>query len=80
MASMSFEVFDALRSAGVAEEKARAAAEAMAKGQPDVSDLKAGVRVLQFRVGLLTGAMVVVGLPALWLLWRVADKVGARPI
>jgi len=80
MASMSFEVFDALRSAGVAEEKARAAAEAMAKGQPDLSDVRADIRVLQFRMSLLTGVLVVIGLPALWLLWRVAAKVGALPV
>ena len=36
---MSFEVFDALRSAGVAEDKARAAAEALANAQPDLSDI-----------------------------------------
>jgi hypothetical protein len=77
---MSFEVFDALRSAGVAEEKARAAAEAVAKDRPDVGYIKADVRVLQFRVNMLTGALLVIGLPALWLLWRVAAKVGALTI
>lgn len=49
------------------EGKARAAAEAIGKAQPDLSDLKAA----------MTAAATVIGLPALFLLCRVATKVGA---
>lgn len=84
MATMVVEIYDALRSIGVAEDKAAKAAEAMATLEPQFAairsevqamDLRHGadMRVLKWQVGLL---FAVTG-PSLLLLLRVAAKVGA---
>ena len=36
--------------------------------------------VLTWQVGIMAAALIVIGLPALWLLVRVAAKVGALPV
>lgn len=41
--------------------------------------LTARLTFLQWQIGLAIGGQVVIGLPALWLLLRVAPKVGALP-
>lgn len=58
------------------EGKARAAAETLTKAQCDLSDIKANVRLLTCRVNLLTGALLLIGLPSLALLYRIVSKVG----
>jgi hypothetical protein len=84
MATMVIEVYDALRSIGVAEDKATKAAEAMATVEPQFAVMRAeyrgefaavrsDMRVLKWQVGLL---FAITG-PTLLLLLRVAAKVGA---
>jgi hypothetical protein len=73
MATMVVEVYDALRSIGVAEDKATKAAEAMATLEPQFALMRSDLRVLKWQVGLL---FAVTG-PTLLLLLRVAAKVGA---
>ena len=76
---MLSEVYDALRSISVPEDKARAAAEAMSAATEPFSQLRSDFRVTQFKFNLVIGFLVVVCLPSLWLLVKVADKVGALP-
>ena len=84
MATMVVEVYDALRSVGVAEDKAAKAAEAMATLEPqfavmrqeyrsEFAAVRSDMRVLKWQVGLL---YAITG-PTLLLLLRVAAKVGA---
>jgi hypothetical protein len=61
---------EALIDAGASPEKAGAAAEELAGYD---SDLK----LLKWMVGGIYAVLVLIGAPALWLLLRVADKVGA---
>ncbi|WP_428531202.1 hypothetical protein [Rhodopila sp.] len=121
MATMVVEIYDALRSIGVAEEKATRAAEAMATLEPqfvvmrqeyksefatmrqenqaasaamrqeyksefdatrqeyrsEFASLRADLRVLTLRVNLIIASLVTFGVPALWLLLRIASKTGA---
>lgn len=77
MSTMVIEVYDALRSIGVAEDKATKAAEAMASLDPQLSHIRADIRLLKWQVGAMIGVQVVLGVPALFLLLRVAAKVGA---
>ena len=80
MTTMIAEVYDALIEAGASEEKARKAAEAIA-GYDDrfnridvaLTEIKGSLRLMQWEVG----GMAIVLLPSLWLLLRVAAKVGA---
>lgn len=58
------------------EEKARRAAEALSTFEPIQSDL----RVLNIKLNLVISALVLIGLPSLWLLLRIAAKIGALPI
>jgi hypothetical protein len=61
---------EALIEAGASSEKAGAAAEELAGYD---SDLK----LLKWMVGGVYAVLIVLGVPALWLLLRVASKVGA---
>jgi hypothetical protein len=73
MATMVVEVYDALRSIGVSEDKAAKAAEAMATLEPQFAAIRSDIRVLKLQLGLLfafTG-------PSLLLLLRAAAKMGA---
>lgn len=91
MSTMVVEVYDALRSIGIAEDKATKAAEAMATLEPqfatirsDIEKLrhetKSDIRVLNLKVNLIIAALAVLGSPALWLLVRIALKTGALPV
>jgi hypothetical protein len=73
MATMVVEIYDALRSIGVAEDKATKAAEAMATLEPQFAAVRSDIRVLKWQLGLL---FAITG-PTLLLLLRVAAKVGA---
>jgi hypothetical protein len=88
MTTMVVEIYDALRSIGVAEDKATKAAEAMATLEPqfaamrseyrsEFAAVRSDLRVLTLRVNLVIAALVMLGAPALWLLVRVASKTGA---
>ena len=86
---MISEVYDALREAGASEDKSRKAAEAVAACNDRFAsiDLKlaavdtwfeeviGSIRLLQRQVA----ALYAVTVPTLWLVFRVAAKVGALP-
>lgn len=80
MATMIVEIYDALRSVGVAEDKAMKAAEAMATLEPQFAALRSDIRLLRWQINAVIGVLVVLGGPSLWLLVRVAAKLGALPI
>jgi hypothetical protein len=51
MSTMISEVYDALKAAGVPDDKARAAAQAVAQYDRDIAELKAGQMLLKWMVG-----------------------------
>jgi hypothetical protein len=51
MSTMIAEVYDALLSAGAGEEKARAAAKAVAEYNTAIAELRSGQRLIQWMVG-----------------------------
>ena len=51
MTTMIAEVYDALKSAGAEDDKARAAATAIADYQRDIADLRGDVRLIKWMVG-----------------------------
>ena len=51
MTTMIAEVYDALKSAGAEDDKARAAATAIADYQRDIADLKSDVKLIKWIVG-----------------------------
>ncbi|MBF0177663.1 MAG: integrase [Magnetococcales bacterium] len=57
MTTMILEVYDALISAGADDTKARSAAEAVAKHDTDIADIKARLVVIQWAVGYLVAAI-----------------------
>jgi hypothetical protein len=84
MTTMIAEVYDALIEAGASEEKARKAAEAIA-GYDDrfnrielrLGGIDGRLRLMQWQLGAIWAVMTVVGIPSVWLLLRIAAKVGA---
>ena len=74
---MLAELYDALLAAGAPKEKARKAAEAVAAYEDRFARIERRLTVLSWQVGALTAVVVAVGAPALWLLARVAAKIGA---
>ena len=86
MTTMVAEVYDAFIAAGAPEDKARAAAEALANYDDrfnrighQVQDVRADLRPVKWQIGLVAAALVVIGLPSLWLLVRIAARTGALP-
>lgn len=77
MTTMISEVYDALVEAGATREKARKAAEAVADYSDRLNRIERRIAVLSWQVGVQTAAMLLVGTPAVWLLIRVAAKIGA---
>ena len=80
MAVMISEVYDALREVGVSEEKARRAAEAVAVQEPRFTAIETRLTRVETRLGVLqwmVGGLYAFMVPALWLLLRVAAKMGA---
>jgi hypothetical protein len=63
MATMISEVYDAFRSAGVPEDKARAAAEALSEDQlatkSDIAKLEKEITVVKWMLGLVIVAVVI---------------------
>ncbi len=72
MALMLGKLYDALRSGGIADEKALAAAEEVAAYERDIAGLRTEIRTVQ-AVG---GVIVVVLLAALWQLFALRGEVG----
>jgi hypothetical protein len=77
MTTMITEVYDALKDAGASEEKARRAAEAIATYEARFFAIERRLGILSWQMGALTAIVAAIGMPALWLLARVASKVGA---
>lgn len=77
MTTMITEVYDALREAGAGDEKARRAAEVLASYDDRFSRIERKLAVMSWQIGALAAVQLAVGLPALWLLVRVAGKIGA---
>ena len=86
---MISEVYDALRAAGASEDESRKAAEAvaaydnrfaaidleLAAVHTRFEEVKGSIRPLQWQVA----ALYAVTVPTLWLVFRIAAKVGALP-
>ncbi len=67
----------ALADAGAKPELAERAAEEIASYDRDLADMRGSLRLLQWMVGASIAVTAAIGTPALWLLLRVAGKVGA---
>jgi hypothetical protein len=70
MAMMLSKTYAAFKAAGVPDAQAQAASEEIAE---QISDL----RLLKWMVGGIYAVLTIFGVPSLWLLLRVAAKVGA---
>jgi hypothetical protein len=77
MTTMITEVFDALLSAGAPDDKARKAAEVLANYDDRFSRIERKLGILTWQVGTLATVVAAVGVPSIWLLLRIAAKVGA---
>jgi hypothetical protein len=67
----------ALLEAGASPEKAEAAAQEGAQYETRLASIERRLTLLTWQVGVLAAAMIGVGFPAIWLLLRIAAKVGA---
>jgi hypothetical protein len=76
MPVMMEKLYDALRAAKVPEAQARAAAVEAAEHETRLGAIEGKLTLLAWMVGTLAAVNVAIGLPALWLLLRVATKVG----
>lgn len=86
MTAMISEVYQAFKEASVSDETARKAAEAIAAYDSRFASLELKIERLDGRVSLVQwmigGVYVLVtlaGVPSVWLLLRVAAKIGALP-
>jgi hypothetical protein len=70
---------DALIEAGATKEKADAAAEELAGYEIRLAGIDKRLAILQIMVGGLYAILALIGGPSIWLLVRVAAKVGALP-
>jgi hypothetical protein len=77
MSTMISEVYDALLSAGAPDEKARKAAEVLANYDDRFAGIERRLGILTWQVGTLATVLAAVGVPSVWLLLRIAAKVGA---
>ena len=68
---------EALIDAGASPEKADRASEELAGYENRLAGVETRLTLLTWMVGGLYAVLVVFGVPALWLLLRVASKVGA---
>lgn len=68
---------EALVEAGASEEKAAKAAEELAGYDSRLALIETRLVLLTWMVGGVYAVVIVLGAPALWLLLRVASKVGA---
>ena len=68
---------EALIEAGASPEKASKATEELAAYDAELAAVRSDLRLLTWMVGGLYGVLAIFGAPALWLLLRVAAKVGA---
>jgi hypothetical protein len=71
---------DALLEAGASKDKAEKAAEELAGYDSQIAHILSDLRLLKWEMRLIGLVLVAIGIPSLWLLVRVAAKVGALPI
>jgi hypothetical protein len=76
MPVMMEKLYDALLAAHVPEPQARAAAVEAAEHETRLGAMEGRLTLLSWMVGTLAAAMIAIGLPSLWLLVRIATKVG----
>lgn len=67
---------EALIEGGASPEKASAAAEELAGYDNRLAQIEIRLVLLTWMVGGIYGLLVLIGVPAVWLLVRMADKVG----
>ena len=77
MALMLSKTYDALIEAGVSKETAEAAAEELAGQERRFAKIEADLFVLKWMVAGIYGVFTIAGVPSIWLLLRIAAKVGA---
>jgi hypothetical protein len=80
MALMLAKTYAAFKAAGVADAEAQAAAEEIAGYENRLVSIDGKVAAVESNVRLLTwmvGGIYLIGVPSLWLLLRMAAKVGA---
>jgi hypothetical protein len=68
---------EALIEAGASSEKADKASEELAGYDSRLAQIETRLVLLTWMVGGIYGVLILIGAPALWMLLRVADKVGA---
>jgi hypothetical protein len=77
MAIMLSKTYAAFKAAGVPDEQAEAAAEELAGQERRFAKIEADLFVLKWMVAGIYGVLTIAGAPSVWLLLRVAAKVGA---
>jgi hypothetical protein len=77
MAIMLSKTYAAFKAAGVPDEQAEAAAEELAGQERRFAKIEADLFVLKWMVAGIYGVLTIVGAPSVWLLLRIAAKVGA---
>ena len=77
MALMMAKLYTALRAGGVPEKEAAEAAEEAAGLHTQLDDLLRDLTLLKWMMATMITLMAAIGGPSLWLLLRVAGKVGA---
>jgi hypothetical protein len=77
MPLMLSKTYEALLAAGAPEDKARAAAEEIAVYETRFGKIDSDLAILKWMVAGLYGMLTLAGAPSVWLLLRVAVKVGA---
>jgi hypothetical protein len=77
MPVMLSKTYDAFIAAGAPEEKARAAAEEIAVYETRFGKIDVDLAIVKWMIAGLYATLTIVGVPSVWLLVRVAFKVGA---
>jgi hypothetical protein len=77
MATMLSEVYEAFRSVNIDEARAQAAAEALSAFESRFAELRSDLRMVNLKLDVVIGVLVLFGLPLTWLVFRMAAKMGA---
>jgi hypothetical protein len=77
MAIMLSKTYAAFKAAGVPDAQAQAASEEIAGYETRLTSIEARLLILTWMTGGIYAALTIFGVPSLWLLLRVAAKVGA---
>lgn len=77
MALMLSKTYDAFIQAGASKDAAEAAAEELAGYEHRFARIEADLYLIKWMIGGLYGVLTLVGMPSLWLLLRMATKLGA---